>query len=246
MKKKMLCTFGLHLLTATALLSLFGLTAKAVENDWTALDAGNNFAVWLQPNGDWYEADDATLDPANPQAGSFYGSINELDSVHDYWPFKLFVDYKFCTYGGVELAWDYFSARTITQQDGHTDGDLNMRGPLLSAFVRYPADFNLTPYAGAGFAYYKVEFDDNAYWHEPPGRNELQSMDFNHTWGLFVYGGVAWMFADHWSADLYVRYTKLQDAEGTHWAGSDGSAYNGSPSIPLSNIATALGVRYSF
>ncbi len=166
--------------------------APAPAKEWW-----QNFELGTRSTWVYLTDNKRTLDPANPQAGSFYGSINELDSVHDYWPFKLFVDYKFCTYGGVELAWDYFSARTITRQDGHTDGDLNMRGPLLSAFVRYPADFNLTPYAGAGFAYYKVDFDDNAYWHEPPGRNELQSMDFDHTWGLFVYGGVAWLFAEH-------------------------------------------------
>ena len=179
-------------------------------------------------------------------AGSFYGSINQLDPVQSYWPFKPFVTYKFCTYGGVELAWDSFSVRTITRQDGHTDGDLNMMGPMLSAFVRYPTEYKLTPYIGAGVVYYNVSFDEDADWHAPPGRPEIQTMDFDHTWGCFVYGGVAWEFADHWSADLYVRYTKMQDAEGIHWGGPDGTDYNGAPSFPLTNIATGLGLRYSF
>ena len=197
----------------------------------------------------WFSLRDDKRDPLSGidgAPGSFYGSINQLDTVQNYLPLKLFVDYKFCPYGGIELAWDYFSVRTITQVDGHTDGDLNLMGPMLSVFVRCPNSTPLTPYAGLGVAYYRVNFDENPDWHAPPGRPEIQTMDFDHTYGLFCYGGLLWTFADHWSADLYVRYTKLQDAEGTHWGGPDGSDYNGSPSFPLSNVAAGLGVRYSF
>ena len=178
--------------------------------------------------------------------GSFYGSINQLDMVQKYWPLKPFVDYKFCPYGGVELAWDYFSVRTITRSDGHTDGDLNLMGPMLSVFVRCPTDFNLTPFAGAGLVYYKADFDEDPDWHAPPGRGEIQIMDFSQTWGLFVYGGVAWNFADHWALDVYVRYTKVQDAKGDHWAGPEADSLTGNPTLPLSNIATSLGLHYCF
>ncbi|TAN35885.1 MAG: porin family protein [Verrucomicrobia bacterium] len=177
--------------------------------------------------------------------GSFYGSIDQLDAVQNYWPLKPFIDYKLCPYGGIELAWDSLTARTITRGDGHTDGDLSIMGPMVSVFVRYPNTTGLTPYAGVGVAYYRVDFDEDADWHVPPGRSEIQTMDFDHTYGVFGYGGLIWKFADNWSADLYLRYTKV-DAEGIHWQGPDGDSYGGSPSFPLSHIATGLGVRYSF
>jgi len=205
------------------------------------LELGTRFTyVWLR---------DHRRDPLSGidgAPGSYYGSINELDPVQSYWPLKLFADYKFCPYGGVELALDYFSVRTITQLDGHTDGDLNLVGPQLSVFGRYPNATAFTPYAGAGLAYYHASFDENPDWHAPPGRPEIQTMDFTHTYGAFLYGGLLWDFAGHWSADLLVRYTWLRDADGTHWGGPDGTDFNGSPSFPLSNIAAGVGIRYRF
>ena len=178
--------------------------------------------------------------------GSFYGSINQLDAQQDYLPLKVFVDYNFCPYGGIELGWDSLSVRTITRGDGHTDGDLNLWGPALSVYVRCPLEYGLTPYAGVGLSYYTVSFDEDTSWHRPPRRPEVQTMDFDKTWGALLYGGLIWTFADHWSADLHLRYTKVQDAVGTHWAGPNGNDYNGEPHIPLSNITTGLGIRYSF
>lgn len=214
--------------------------AAPVLSCWTNLEIGTRST--------WVSLTDHRRDfnATSVSMGSFYGSINQLNAIPNYWPLKPFVDYKFCPYGGVELAWDYFSVRTITRGDGHTDGDLNLMGPMLSVFVRCPTDFKLTPFAGAGLVYYKVDFSEDPDWHAPPGRPEIQTMDFDHTWGLFVYGGVIWNITDHVALDLYVRYTKVQDAEGTHWAGADGTFNNGSPTIPLSNIATSLGLRYCF
>ena len=64
---KTLRCFGLRLLTTASLLSLLGLTATAADDGWTALGAEDNFAVWQQPAGDWYEAGDAMVDPDNPK-----------------------------------------------------------------------------------------------------------------------------------------------------------------------------------
>jgi len=50
-------------LASTVLLLLPGRTAVADEGGWTALGADDNFGVWHQPTGDWYEAGDAMVDP---------------------------------------------------------------------------------------------------------------------------------------------------------------------------------------
>ena len=50
-------------LASAVLLLLPGRTAVADEGGWTALGADDNFGVWHQPTGDWYEAGDAMVDP---------------------------------------------------------------------------------------------------------------------------------------------------------------------------------------
>ena len=226
-------------------MTLLGFTLSVRVNAVEADGWWKNFEIGTRSTWVYLTDHQRDVNATSATMGSFYGSINQLNSVQNYWPFKPFVDYKFCPYGGVELAWDYCSVRTITRGDGHTDGDLNIMGPMLSVFVRYPNTTDLTPYAGAGVAYYRVDFNEDADWHNPPGRPEILTMDFDHTYGLFGYGGVIWKFADNWTADLYLRYTKV-DAEGTHWEGPYGTSYGGSPSFPLSNVAAGLGVRYSF
>lgn len=233
----------LRRLLAIGYIMNFSIQAKAAEpvkEWWQGFELGTR-VTWT------YLTDNKRIVSATSESmGSFYGSINQLDVNQDYLPLKLFVDYSFCPKGGIELSWDSLSVQTITRSDRHTDGNLNLCGPALSVFARCPLDYGLTPYAGAGLAYYSVNFDEDADWHAPPGRPEIQTMDFDHTWGALIYGGLIWTFAEHWSADLYLRYTKVQDAVGTHWAGPDGDAYNGEPHIPLSNITTGLGLRYNF
>lgn len=217
------------------------LAAEPKAKEWW-----QGFAVGTRVTWTYLTDHQRDLHATSTDMGSFYGSINQLDVNQNYWPLKFFVDYSFCPYGGLELTVDSLSVRTLTRLDGHTDGDLNFWGPALSVFVRWPFDCGLTPYAGAGLSYYFVNFDEDSLWHEPPGRPEVQTMDFDRTWGALVYGGLLWTFAEHWSADLHVRYTKVQDAVGTHWAGPDGRDYNGEPHIPLSNLTTGLGLRYNF
>lgn len=217
---------------------------SAVEGEgwWKNIEIGTR-ATWV------YLTDhQRDINAVGASEGSFYGSINQLNPVQNNWPLKPFMAYKFCPHTGLELAWDSFSARTITRSDGHTDGDLNLMGPMLSYFIRYPNATGLTPYAGVGVVYYHVDFDEDASWHYPRG-SFTQLMDFDHTYGLLGYGGLMWKFAEQWSAELYIRYTKV-DAEGVHWQGfNDGGnplSPSGDVSFPLSNIAAGLGVRYSF
>ena len=185
----------------------------------------------------------------------FYGSIDKLDAVQNYWPLKLFVDYKVTPYWGFELTWDQIQAKTITKRDGHTDGNINLDGPLLSAFGRYPNDTAFTPYAGAGVAYFFASFEEDYYWvhalnrqtgfyNNGPDWNQNIAMD--NTFGWFGYGGVSIALQERLSADLYVRYTHVE-VDGTHYnlMGRDVTDAT-SMTFPMSNTAFGLGVRYSF
>jgi len=205
----------------------------------------SNFEVGTRSTWGYLTDHQRPVNAYNTSEGSFYGSINQLNVVQNYWPINPFIDYKCCPYGGFELAWDSLTARTITRGDGHTDGDLSIMGAKLSAFVRYPNTTAFTPYAGAGFAYYRASFDEDSGWHMPPGRGEIQTMDFDHAHGLFGYGGLLWKFADHWAADLYVCYTKV-DVNGIQWQGPNGTDFGGSPAFPMSNVEAGLGMRYCF
>ena len=230
---------------SSVVIALFAssMAAWAANGNWW-----NNFEVGTRSTWIYLTDHQRPITATSAEMGSFYGSINQLNPVQDYWPLKLFVDYKFCPYCGIELTYDFFSARTITREDGHTDGDLNLLGVLPSFFVRYPTELGLTPFAGAGIAYYHVNFDEDALWHAPPGRDEIQIMDFDHTYGLFAYGGLMWTFVKNCSVEISVRYTKM-DAEGVHWQGpDDGNPLHpgGAPSFPLSNVAASLGLHYSF
>ncbi len=230
----------LPLLLCSALLLARATTAEPDQEWWQGFELGTR-VTWT------YLTDNKRPVSATTESmGSFYGSINQLDVHQDYLPLKVFVAYRFCPYGGLELSWDSLSVKTLTRSDGHTDGDLNYWGPAFSVFVRYPWEHGLTPYAGAGLSYYFVNFDEDPQWHRPPGRPLVQTLDFDRTWGALVYAGIIWTFAEQWSADFHLRYTKVQDAVGTHWQGPDGRDYGGEPHIPLSNITTGLGVRYSF
>lgn len=185
--------------------------------------------------------------------GNYYGSINELKDVQDLWPYKIFVDYKFTPYWGLELTWDRIQAKTWTQVDptspigfgGYTDGTLDLIGPELSVFARYPNDTLFTPYAGVGAVYYFASNTDDPTWAHPYG-DFYQSFAPNNTWGWVVYGGCDIKISGPWSADLLVRYTKV-NVDGTHYQGfGSADGIGGEFTFPLSNIAAGLGVRYSF
>ena len=178
--------------------------------------------------------------------GSFYGSINQLDAQQNYLPLKIFVDYKFSPYCGVELMYDQLRADAITQIDGHSDGTINLIGPIASIIGRYPNATRLTPYAGLGVAYFFAKFDENPRWSEPPGRNFRQTFELDNTAGWIVCGGCDVKISGPWSADLFLRYTEV-DVSGIHWLnGQENNIGGRHPDFPLSNIAAGMGVRYSF
>ncbi|MCX7008534.1 MAG: hypothetical protein NTY53_15000, partial [Kiritimatiellaeota bacterium] len=99
---------GLMIAGLTALTLTRTDAAEPAKEWWQGLEIGTR-VTWVSLTDSKRPVSATTAD-----MGSFYGSINQLDPVQNYLPLKLFVDYKFCPYGGVELAWDYFSVRTLT------------------------------------------------------------------------------------------------------------------------------------
>lgn len=194
---------------------------------------------------------DSKRDPAAVRAsdGSFYGSITELDAKQSYMPVKLFVDYKMTPYWGFDLTWDQFRADTITRSDGHNDGTIELKGPIVSIFGRLPNESIVTPYAGFGFGYFLGNFDEEYRWQYAiqddgtykNGAGWSQTMDLDNSFGWVVYAGAAIEIVDHWNADLFVRYTKV-DVDGTHTTPGDVADV----SFPMSNTTVGLGVRYVF
>ena len=213
----------------------------------------NNFEIGTRVNYFWLHDDKRGAVQLPGNAGNYYGSLNELIEVEDPWPVKVFVDYKFSPYWGVELTWDQIKAKTYTQVDptsqssfgGYSDGTLSLIGPEASIFGRLPNDTIFTPYVGIGAVYYFAGNSENPGWAHPYD-DFYQKFDMNNTWGWLVYAGCDIAVSGPWSVDVLVRYTKV-DVDGTHYQGT-GSASDpsGNPSFPLSNITACLGVRYSF
>lgn len=103
---------------------------------------------------------------------TFLGSIDKLDAEQDLAPYKIFADWMFTPRYGMELTWDRLEAKTITTVDRHNDGNLILKGPILTAFIHQPVEFNphtlvrqIDFCAGAGVAYFLADFDHVGWWH---------------------------------------------------------------------------------
>jgi outer membrane protein W len=178
----------------------------------------------------------------------FYGSIDKLDAKQNYWPLKVFVDYKINSWWGFELTWDEVRAKTITKSDGHTDGVIEAGGPIMSVFGQYPNATIFTPYAGAGFTYLLGGFDDDHSWKHPPTNPAIvdQTFSLDNTWGWVAYLGVSAQLTDHWSLDLYVRHMDAELKGSKTVVTAAETQTDNSVRFPLDNDALGLGVRYSF
>ena len=220
---------------------------------WTALHG--HLSVGLRSTVFWLE--DSERDPTATSAaqGSFYGSITELKAKQDYLPYKLFVDYLFCPYGGLELTWDRVEADTITRLDGHNDGTVTANMPMLAVYGRYPNDIGIVPYAGAGIGYAFTQFEADYHWTHairPDGEYHNgpywhQTFAMNDSWGWFVYAGVAFALSQHWDLDMFIRHEGL-DLKGTHntYVGDYQTSDPADFSLPFNNDALGVGVRYLF
>jgi outer membrane protein W len=198
---------------------------------------------------------------------SFIGSIDKLNKIENYWPLKLYADWYFTRYWGVELAWDQVKAESATQEKpgdsaSHSDGDWVITGPILSVIGRYPNSSHWIPYGGVGLAFMSSTFDHATWWHTGFGSEEdwvangspdttlnglTRTFEPDNTIGTVAFGGCDYKITDNLLADFYLRY--MNASVDTHYFMSmNGSMLDnrGWYSIPLTNVALGLGLAYAF
>jgi len=189
---------------------------------------------------------------------TFLGHIDKLEAIQDNSPTKLYADWWFCRYVGVELTWDCVEARTHNDDpEGISDGNLTAQGPIATLMARYPNKTRVTPHVGFGWAFMSVAFDEEPWWAlgyaSPESYAELGSpavargktremLPEDSARGVVVVAGLDVRISRHWSADLYWRNMDIDTMMGYRTAGDVKDARN----IPLSNMAMGAGVKYVF
>lgn len=145
---------------------------------------------------------------------SFLGSIDHLDAKQDLAPFKIFAHWFFTPRYGIELAWDHIEAATVTTEDGHSDGNIVLTGPIITVFARHPMDImikekalTLVPYGGIGFVILDASFEHESWWHH--GFSEDQWPDAEARYNEWVASG-----SPPWPNGGYQRTMNLDDTIG--------------------------------
>ena len=205
---------------------------------------------------------------------SFLGSINELDPIQDWMPFKLYAQWMFHTNWGVEVMWDRVEAATSTYEDGayHNDGEIILKGPLISVFhekfirifgYEWPRSINLT--FGAGLAWLFGDFDHTDWWHNgfqgaspeywdwvqagrPPWPNGgyRRTMDIHDSIGWFATAGCSSPIGCGFSVELYTRlmYARAKDTYTLSYMGETHQVREAT--FPLHHLAAGIGIRYDW
>lgn len=179
-------------------------------------------------------------DDSRPSDNSdnFLGSINKLEEDQNGVPYP-FINYMFTKYVGLSMSYDELQVKTITKEDGHTDGSYELKGPVLSILCRYCNSSHFTPYAEAGIAFYNGGFN-----HDPAWRHvgNDRRMEIDDTEGYLLTIGCSVVFSQNWSMDIFCRYEDVEV--------NDKYFLNGNlreeQTIPLSNTGLGGSVKYVF
>lgn len=177
---------------------------------------------------------------------NFIGSLWGLDEIQDYVP-RFFIQYAFVPYFGIGATYDHIAAKTLDtpveiKNYSQGDGDVEVWGPMLYLFARYPNSTRFTPFAEVGWAYYYAHFDESAEWASVgPGYR----FEVDDTEGYFLAAGLDFTLNDHWHAQAYWR--RLYDAKVDARAYfSTGSRVGRAGAFPMECQMLALGMSYEF
>ena len=168
---------------------------------------------------------------------NFLGSINKLEEDQNDYPFP-YVSYLVCRYFAVVLSYDELRAKTITKEDGHTDGTYEMTGPTLSGAFRMELCSRATALIEAGVAFYSGDFDHDPVWRSV-GNDRLMVIDDAN--GAFVSAGVDVALCKDWSAELAWRYMDLDVGDKYYLNGE----LRSSETIPLDNSGISLTIKHA-
>jgi hypothetical protein len=169
---------------------------------------------------------------------TFLGSIDFLKSDQNYMPFKFFANWFFNSHLGMELTWDQIRADTITISDGHTDGIINLSGPIISVIERKPVHitiqnrtYTIVPYIGAGLAFMGADFQHEGWWHHGFGGENIPEDPLN-AYAEWIAQG-----SPEWPNEGYRRTMHPDNATGFVLSG-------GCSTIIASNLSVDFYLRY--
>lgn len=201
---------------------------------------------------------------------TFVGSINQLEDIQNSAPTKLYADFYFTEWLGVEISRDRIEAKTITKEQPevprHTDGNYVLAGPTLSLVGRYRNRTPLTPYAGVGVAMLSGSFDHAPWWNlgysseeewlsqgspstaAPTPKGEyVRTMTLDDATGTIGFAGCDYRIWRNLYVDVYLRYMKAESDSSyylTH--GGDLTSARGPFTVPFDNWAWGIGAGYAF
>lgn len=177
---------------------------------------------------------------------SFLGSIDELEEKQSRFP-RLYVQWEFEEFWGVEATWGHYRAKTITFWDGHTDGTFDLAGPEISVYGRYPNPTIFTPTAGLTLAYYGLDFVHNPAWRFNSGIQQVFSPDPTIGTGIFV--GCDVELDPIWTLDVSYRIMWAEFDNSYQIRTSDGRYViddRGTTTFPFDSSVLAVGVKCLF
>ncbi len=107
------------------------------------------------------------------KSNEFVGSVDYLSRKHDSWHPHFFVSWLFLPWIGTELNfYNRLEAAAITRSTGHSDGNVVMRGPAATLFLRhefnplvYDRNIRIRVQGGAGLALLSSSFKYTGWWH---------------------------------------------------------------------------------
>lgn len=201
------------------------------------------------------------------KSDSFIGSIDQLDEEQDLLPTKLYADWYFSPYWGLDLTWDHATAKTATQDKTdtptHSDGSFKISGPIISLIGRYPNPSDWIPYGGAGVAIMSARFDAATWWYTGfPSESDWEeygspSQTLNglnrviepkkNAIGYVAFGGCDYKITDHLLVGAYVRYMNIK-LDAHYYLTINGVDIDdrGDYSIPMHNMVAGIGTSYLF
>lgn len=175
---------------------------------------------------------------------NYIGSVWGLDEEQDSLP-RPFIRLLLGPYGGFGLGFDRIRASTVDWGDEEksyraTDGDLVIQGPMVFGFARFPNASAWTPFAEAGFVFYRADFRADPEWlAHSPGRR----FTAGDTSGVTLALGCDYALGDRWAASAFWRWQRGANAEATAYF----PPYRPrSGSFPMDYNMAGIGLYYSF